>query len=508
MPDETPHADLTPASPALPRTVTASPGSSELGRQAARGASVTLVGQVLRIVIQVGSVAFLARLLDPFDYGLVAIVLAVVGFGEIIRDSGLSTAAVQSRTLSTAQRNQMFWLNTAIGAGLTATMLLAAPLIATMFRQPQLTGVSQALAFTFLLNGMTAQYRASLNRQLRFAALITSDIIALVAGVVVAVILALSGAEFWALVAQQLTTATATLLIMTYLAGWLPGRPRRGVEIKSMTRFGHGLMASQLVGYVDNNVDTYTIGLALGATPLGLYNRAFQLLMRPLGQLRAPTTTVALPVLSRLADEPERLGRYVIRGQLALGYTLVSMMAFAAGAAVPLVDVLLGPSWSEVAPIFAVLAIGGAFQTLAYVGFWVYLAKALTGQLFRYSLVSLTVKVVLVLIGSNWGLIGIAVGFSLSPALLWPLSLWWLSRLTPLPLKSLCFGGFRVSAIAALAGASAFAVTRALPELASILQVLVGLATFIGVYGLGMVLPVIRRDVVQVLQIARKAGKR
>src|ERR1700712_4424328 len=76
-----------------------------LGNRAARGASIVMVGQISRIVIQMGSVAVLARLLDPVDYGLIAIVLAVVGVGEILRDFGLSTGAIQAATLSRQQRD-------------------------------------------------------------------------------------------------------------------------------------------------------------------------------------------------------------------------------------------------------------------------------------------------------------------------------------------------------------------------------------------------------------------
>ena len=477
-----------------------------LGRQAARGASVTLIGQIIRIVIQVGSVAVLARLLDPVDYGLVAIVLAVVGFGEILRDSGLSTAAVQARGLDVAQRDQLLWLNTAIGAVLTVLGICAAPLVAMAFDQPALTPITQALSFTFLINGMTAQYRASLNRDLRFGALVATDLIAQILGVVIATILALAGTEYWALVAQQLGQALLTLLVLMIFARWLPGRPRRGVDIKSMTRFGQGLMATQLVGYLNSNVDTYTIGLTLGPGPLGVYNRGFQLLMRPLNQLRAPTTTVALPVLSKLAHDPERAGQYIVRGQLALGYTLVAGLAFGAGAAAPLIAILLGSEWSQVAPIFAFLAIAGIFQTLSYVGNWVYLARALTSHLFGYSLISLAIKIVCVLVGSRWGILGVAGGYAVAPALSWPISLWWLSRVTPLPLRALWLGAMRISGCAVVGGAGCYGAVAATSQLSAIWQLVAGLVSLVLSYGLlALIVPRIRRDFREVAAIGRKA---
>ena len=94
-----------------------------------------------------------------------------------------------------------------------------------------------------------------------------------------------------------------------------------------MLKFGANLVATQFVGYVANNADTFVIGRRFGAAELGLYNRAYQLITTTLSQLRTPTTTVALPVLSRIQDDIERFGSYVRRGQIVLGYTLVAGVA-------------------------------------------------------------------------------------------------------------------------------------------------------------------------------------
>ena len=224
---------------------------------------------------------------------------------------------------------------------------------------------------------------------------------------------------------------------------------------------------------MNSSVDTYAIAFTLGPDQLGIYNRAFQLLMRPLNQLRAPSTTVALPVLSRLRDDPARAAKYVLHGQLALGYPLVGLMAVAAGAAAPIVQVFLGPNWTAVTPVFAILAVAGAFQTLSYVGNWVYLARGLTPQLFWYSIVSLTIKVICVVIGVNWGVVGVAIGWAVATAIAWPISLWWLSRLTDLPTGGLVRGALRIVGTAALAGVSCYAAvatSAALPDRAAALR--------------------------------------
>lgn len=475
-----------------------------LGARAARGAALTLGAQGAKILIQVASVVVLARLLTPHDYGLIAMVVAIIGVGEIFRDFGLSAAAIQARTLSRHQRDNLFWLNTAIGVVLTAAVYASAGLLALVYGEDELIPIAQALSLTFLFNGLATQYRADLIRNLRFASLARADVAAPAIALAAAIIAAVNGLGFWALVVQQLAQALVLLAVLAVAAGWLPGLPRRGVPMRGLVKFGWNLVASQLVGYVSNNLDSVLIGVRFGAGPLGIYNRAFQLLMTPLGQIRSPLTTVALPVLTRLANDDRRFGEYVARGQLALGYTVVAALGIVVGTADPLTLLFLGERWVDVAPILRLLAVAGIFQILAFVGYWVYVSRGLTGDLLRYSLVSAAIKVTCILVGSLWGVIGIAAGYALAPALSWPISLWWLSRRTTIPVRRLYTGAFRIVAMVVVASAASGAVAFALEGWGTVGQISIACAVQAAVYlTAAWLVPPIRRDLVSVLAMIR-----
>ncbi|MCU1431154.1 MAG: lipopolysaccharide biosynthesis protein, partial [Actinotalea sp.] len=432
-----------------------------LRRQAARGAFVTLTGQVSRMVIQLAAVAVLARLLGPEDYGLIAMVVVVVGIGEIFRDFGLSSAAIQAPELSRTQRDNLVWVNTAIGLTLAAIVYLCAGLIAEAYDRPELIAVTQALAGTFVLNGIATQYRADLVRRLLLSRLAVVEIAAALAALVVAVLLAASGAGYWALVAQTLVQAATLLISMMVAARWLPRLPRRA-PMGGLLRFGGRLVGTQLIGYASNNTDALLVGLRFGAGPLGIYNRAFHLVMTPLTQLRAPSTTVALPVLSRLQADVPRYSSFVLRGQVALGYTLVAGMGLVAAAAVPVTAVLLGPDWDAVAPLLRLIAAAGAFQTLSYVGYWIYLSRNLTADLLRYTLVSSAIRVACLCVGSIWGVQGVAAGYAVAAALEWPLSIGWLSRRTEIPARGLFVGALRILVCVTVASLAAAGTDAAL----------------------------------------------
>ena len=469
---------------------------------------MTYSGQAARILLQVVSVVVLARLLAPADYGLLAMVLAVVGIGEIFRDFGLSSAAIQAKNLTGQQKSNLFWVNTAIGFVLAGIVFATAPLLAGLYGRPELVAIAQVLSLTFIINGVATQFRADLSRRLKFKNLVMADVSAPAVGLVVAVFAALAGWQYWALVAQQLTQVTVVMIGVVIGARWRPGLPRKTPGMRSLLRFGTNLVATQLVGYLSNNLDSVVIGTRFGAASLGIYNRGFQLLMAPLNQLRAPTTTVALPILSRLSDSPAKYDQFIARGQLALGYSLVVGLGLVIGAAEPLTDLMLGERWLEVAPILRLLAAAGVFQTLAYVGYWVYLSRGLTTDLFRYSLVSATIKVTCILVGSIWGVIGVAVGYALAPALAWPLSLFWLSRRTQIPLRQLLFGALRVLTVTIMVAGGAAGASLLVAGLGSLAQVIAAVTGGILLYVLvAATVPMFRRDAIGIIEIGKMIPK-
>jgi PST family polysaccharide transporter len=480
-----------------------------LGSRAARGAAVTLGAQGIKILVQTASLIVLARLLSPTDYGLITMVVAIIGVGEIFRDFGLSSAAIQAPTLSRGQRDNLQWINTGIGIVLAALVFAGAGLIAQAYDHEQLVPLAQVLSVTFIVNGFATQYRADLIRRMRFRALAVADVGAPVVALGVAIVGALLGWGYWALAAQQLVSAVVLAGILVATARWLPGLPRRGEPMRDLIRFGWNLVGSQLVGYISNNVDSFIIGRRFGAEPLGLYNRAFQLLMTPLNQVRSPLTTVALPVLSRLSHDNRRFGDYVAKGQVAMGYTIVIAVGFAGALADPLVRIVLGERWASVAPILFLLAIAAIFQTLAFVGYWVYVARGLTAQLFRYSTVSAVIRITLVLLGSNWGVLGVAAAFAIAPAISWPISLLWLSRTTTIPTARLYAGAGRIITVVVAGGAPAALVAHLLAPWGAVAQLTLGLASGLAVLGVAaLVIPPIRRDVADVVSMVRLLGRR
>ncbi|GIG28932.1 lipopolysaccharide biosynthesis protein [Cellulomonas marina] len=467
---------------------------TQLAGVAARGTAVTVLMQVAKMLLQVGSVTVLGRLLLPETFGLVAMVTAVIGVAELLRDFGLSLASMQSRQLTDAERSNLFWVNAGLGLLCAAAAWAVTPLIVAVYDEPTLSAVVPPLAGAFVLSGMTTQFRADLARRFRFGALAVTDILGPAVGIAVAIVLAARGAEVEALVAQQLTAAAVTLVVAVVLAGWLPRWYRRDVPLGRFFRFGGHVLGAQLLDYVTRNADTVALGAVWGAAPLGVYTRGYQLAVVPINQINAPLTKVAVPVLARVADDRAALERGMRRAQLVGCYVTAPLLAVAGALAVPAVAILLGPGWDAVAPIFAVLAVGSSFRAISQIAYWGFLATSSTGALLRLQLWAQPLMVLLLLAGLPWGGVGVAVGYLVGSVGYWVASIAAFGRATRTPVRGLYATGARALVGVALpAAAAAHLVQRSVDG--SVVAVLLGVAAAAATVALvALVVRPVRRD--------------
>lgn len=398
-----------------------------LGDAAVRGATVTVLSQGGKFVLLLASTAVLSRLLRPADFGLMAIVVSIVAFGELFRDLGLSLAAVRATDLSPAQRINLFWMNLALGLVCAVVLFFTAPLIASVFSDPRLTDVLRAVAPVFVLSGATAQFRAEINRSMRFGRLALVDLIPAFAGLAAAIAVALMTGSYWALVLQQLVIAVIGGVLSCAWGGFRLGVPRRA-PMGQLVSFGAGLFGTQLMAYAARNADTILIGAFLGARPLGFYSRAYQLVMAPLTQVQAPLTRVAVPVLARAWNDREQFSRFLVRGQMYSGVVVAVLYAALAGLSTQVVAVLLGDQWGPSVPLFAALCAGGVFRALAQVNFWAFVASGRTTSQFRLYLVTQPLIVAMMAIGLIWGVLGVAIGHAVGYLIAWVVSTFWAGR--------------------------------------------------------------------------------
>jgi PST family polysaccharide transporter len=191
--------------------------------------------------------------------------------------------------------------------------------------------------------------------------------------------------------------------------------------MRSLVRFGAGAFGVQLVTYLSTNVDNVILGRFAGAVNTGYYARAFQLFRLPAQQIATPIGQVALPVLSRLQQDQLKFDAYFERAHLAMLYTFGGLSFAMASCSWPIVDVALGPGWGPAKPVFAILALGGVFQSMTYAYMWAFQSRGLVGLQLKYAIIGRTLMIGLLFAGLPFGTIGVAIGSAAGQLLMWGL---------------------------------------------------------------------------------------
>jgi PST family polysaccharide transporter len=405
---------------------------ADLSGRTARGGTIMIVSQGMKFLINMASAVILARLLTPQDYGLIAMVAVVVNFSYPFRNLGLSAATMQRAEINNKQVSNLFWVNVGLSVAAMLVTGAVAPAIAWFFGEPRLVWITLALAGGFIFGGLTVQHEALLKRQMRFISIAANEISSMLIGTTVAISLAWKGFGYWALVWSQLAIGASYAIGVWLVCRWRPRLPARNSGVRSMLAFGRNLTGFNVLNYVARNIDNLLIGRYWGAQQLGVYARAYQLLLLPLDQIIAPIDGVAVSALSRLADNPDRYRQAYLRMLEKLAMLTMPAMALMIITSDWLVRVMLGPQWLETGRIFALLGIIGLVEPVSSTMGWLLISQGRTHHILQWGLIDATVSIVSIIAGLPWGAVGVAGSYALvGLCIRKPFQFWFVNRVGP-----------------------------------------------------------------------------
>jgi O-antigen/teichoic acid export membrane protein len=430
----------------------------DLRRRSVRGALVATVGQSGRFIIQLTGVVVLARLLLPADFGLFGKTIALTGLVTVIQTGGLSLATIQRAKVTHEQISMLFWLNAVLGVIAAGVIAALSPAMAWFYNDPRVLGLGLAMAGAVAISSLTVQHDALMQRQMRFAALAVINIIALIAGLGAAILSAWYGAGFWALAVQQYATSLTLLLLLLVFCQWWPGLPRRGTDVRPMVKIGANQTGFNLLNFANRNFDNVLIGRFVSDASLGFYTQAYRLLLLPIQQINGPISSVVVPVLSRLQDEPERHARFYYRAVGTVTFVGMPVVCFLLIDAQSVVRLVLGPNWLPVVPIFRALGIAALIGTFNVAWGWVYGSLGRTDRQLKWSLIGTPVALISFALGLPWGAFGVAASFSATQLLLTFPSLMYCVHGTSISIRTLLLTLLRPLTAAVTAGAVLWAI--------------------------------------------------
>jgi O-antigen/teichoic acid export membrane protein len=404
----------------------------DLKGKSIRGGAVTMSAQGVMFFLRLGSTMVLARLLAPADYGLVAMVSVFINFADLFKDLGLSTATIQRANINQDQVSTLFWINVAVSFALALILAIAAPIISWFYKEPKLIGITLILAGTFIFSGLAVQHQALLRRQMRFSALAMIEIGSMGIGITTGIVMAWYGVGYWALVGLSAATAISYMALVWVFCGWRPGLPVRRAGIHSMVTFGGHLTGFDIVNYFARNFDNILLGRYCGASVLGLYSRAYNIMMLPISQVRGPLHAVALPALSHIQNDHLRYKRYYIKLITLIAFITMPLMVFLFFCSDRVIHLLLGDQWSGAANIFKVLSVAAFIQPVGTTWGLVLVSLGQSQKYFTWGIVNSVVIVISFILGLSWGAIGVAAAYTIATYVLLAPTLWYSFRRTPI----------------------------------------------------------------------------
>ena len=302
----------------------------------------------------------LARLLSPESYGVVGLITVFTGFIMVFSDGGLSYALIRSdfgRTFQKVLTNLSIFL----GIALFLITVLAAWPIAHFYNNPGLVAPIIVLASTFVIKGMGLAQGAVLAKELQFGYIGKVTLLSNVAQILLSIPMAYFGAGYWALIIPQLLAAFIVTVLYekkVRLGFKLYPRNYLVVVFRHTRKLVSSVIGFSSINYWSRNTDNMIVGKWYGAGELGIYNRAYSLLMLPLNLITGLFNNILFPNLKKLQSRNGDIENEYYFVLNVIGFLTFPLVLLFVVFPKELVLVLWGKNWVQVAdllPYFGLL---------------------------------------------------------------------------------------------------------------------------------------------------------
>jgi O-antigen/teichoic acid export membrane protein len=396
--------------------------------RALTGVRWSLVAVIGRQGGQIAAALLIARILGPESYGIISVASIYVILATLLLDQGLSAALVQHETLSPRVPGATVTLNLLTSIVIAILTWVTAELIADFFSVPELTVVLQILAVALPLKALAIVPRAMLSRHLHFKGAAIADIAGALIGGSAGVLSAALGADYYAVVYMTIVGDLVMALILLKSArGPLPNLALQ--EVGPLLRFSASVFGVNGLAYFSRNIDNILVGRFLGVASLSLYGMAYRVLAVPVMLFGQTVNRVMFPVFSRTSKDRTLLSDNLLKSMQVLSMIVVPIMVLIACISSPIVLIVLGPEWVGAAPLLSMLAIAGARETIFFIAPSLMRGVGKAGLNLRYEVLAAALQVSGIVIGLQFGLVWVAVGYATAGFLLTPVLLMIQSRL-------------------------------------------------------------------------------
>lgn len=401
-----------------------------LRKQTLSGVKWTTVASFANVAGSLLRVAVLARYLEKQDFGLMALVLFVLGFTNLFADMGISSAILHKQNISKSEYHSLYWLNTFVSIGLYILVVAIAIPVGVFYDEPRLPGLLMIMGTNILIVSIGNQFRVIEQKKLHFKYLACVEVVSLILSVFASILMAINGYGVYSLIIPSLIQSAVSNLCFL-----VRGLKRHGLglhfswkESIPFLKIGSFRVGSQIINYFNKGLDTLLIGKFLGMEALGPYSIAKQFVFRPQRLINPVLTRVASPVLARFQSEPEKLRANYLKMVKAISSISIPLYASIIIFAPIVIPLIYGKSFPSLVPLVQILSAYMAFRSIGNPIGSLVVATGRTDLEFSWNFGTLLTTPVIIYYGCQYGAIGAAFALLASQALYYLPSWLFLSR--------------------------------------------------------------------------------
>lgn len=361
-------------------------------------------------LLQLLPAMILARLLNPEDYGVVAMAAIFTGLVSMFINSGFAMAIIQKQDLEHVDICSIFYFNIFMSFIVYAILFFIAPFCASFFNMPDVCTIMRVSSIGLVIGSSGSVHGTLLKKELNFKTLTQRNLLSTFIAALIAVVLALMDFGYWALVAQGITSTTLTMILNWYASKWRPTLVCSISRLADMFKYGSRLLLKGLNDYFFDKAYDVAIGKFYSASDLSYFNRAYSAVGLFVGTFLDVLNNVAFPSFSKMQADFERMRTNVIRFMRIESMIMFFIMTLIMSLAEPFFHFMYSSKWDEVIPLFQSLCIWGLLRPVAYVFANGLMAKGFSGPCLKVSFICRVLNVLFLLVTWRFGLMVMIMG--------------------------------------------------------------------------------------------------
>ena len=288
---------------------------------------------------------FLARLLSPDDYGVIALITVFIALANVFVQSGFNTALIQKQNADEKDFSSVFYVSLFVAGILYILLFLLAPLIASFYEIKELINIIRILSITLFFGAFNSIQNAIVSRRMDFKKLFYSSLGAVIISGIIGIIFAHKGFGVWALVFQQLINQISICIILFFTVKWYPKLLFSFERLKLLFSFGGKLLCSALLDTGYREITNLIVGKVYSPAILGYYNRGYQFPSLIVNNFNGSIQSVLFPALSSVQDNKIRVKELTRRAIVTSSYIIFPLMIGLGVVAEPMIKLLLTEKW-------------------------------------------------------------------------------------------------------------------------------------------------------------------